>query len=115
METTTHLIDENVITDLIWGIIRRGYATRLNSNHPPTQVQDKYLTGRIMPPHHMIKVDIYLQILLRFAKHIHNEQSRESLTAYPTIEQLEKLMKKLIHPSVPDTASNLSLFLFINN
>ncbi|GMG36752.1 unnamed protein product [Ambrosiozyma monospora] len=101
IETTTHLLDECVITDLIWKIIRRGDATRLNSNHPPTQVQDKYLTGRIMPPHHMIKVDIYLQILPRFAMHIHNKQSRKSLKVdiptYPTIEQLEKLIKKLIH------------------
>ncbi|GMG25187.1 unnamed protein product [Ambrosiozyma monospora] len=61
METSNHLLDECVITDLIWGIVRRGTATRLDSKNPPIQVQEQYLTGHmIMPPHHMIKVDIYI-------------------------------------------------------
>ncbi|GMG28496.1 unnamed protein product [Ambrosiozyma monospora] len=101
METSNHLLDECVITDLIWGIVRRGTATILDSKNPPTQVQEQYLTGRIMPPHHMIKVYIYIHILIKFSTHIHIEHARKAMKVdipeCPTVEKLEKLMKKVIH------------------
>ncbi|GME69550.1 unnamed protein product [Ambrosiozyma monospora] len=92
-------------------IVRRGAATRLDSKNPPTQVKEQYLTGRIMPPHHMIKVDIYIHILIKvdiyihilikFSTHIHIEHARKAMKVdipeCPTVEKLEKLMKKVIH------------------
>ncbi|GME70348.1 unnamed protein product [Ambrosiozyma monospora] len=101
METSNYLLEECLITDLIWGIVRRGTATRLDSKSPPIQVQEKYLTRRIMPPHHMVKVDLYIHILIKFSTHIHSEQARNvmkvDIPECPKVENLEKLMKKLIH------------------
>ncbi|GME73128.1 unnamed protein product [Ambrosiozyma monospora] len=101
METSNHLLDECVITDLIWGIVRRRTATRLDSKNPPIQVQEKYLMRRIMPPHHMVKVDLHIHILIKFSTHIQSEQARKvmkvDIPECPTVEKLEKLMKKIIH------------------
>ncbi|GME71250.1 unnamed protein product [Ambrosiozyma monospora] len=77
LKTSNHLLDECVITDLIWDIVRGGTATRLDSKNPPIQVQEKFLTRRIMPPHHMVKVDLYIHILIKFSTHIHSEQARK--------------------------------------
>ncbi|GME71438.1 unnamed protein product [Ambrosiozyma monospora] len=101
METSNHLLDECVITDLIWDIVRGGTATRLDSNNPPIQVQEKFLTRRIMPPHHMVKMDLFIHILIKFSTHIHCEQARKILKVdipeCPTLEKVEKLVKKIIH------------------
>ncbi|GME81181.1 unnamed protein product [Ambrosiozyma monospora] len=101
METSNHLLDECVITDLIWDIVRGGTATRLDSKNPTIQVQEKFLTRRIMPPHHMVKVDLYIQILIKFSTHIHSEQTRKILKVdipeCPTLEKVGKLVKKIIH------------------
>ncbi|GME85664.1 unnamed protein product [Ambrosiozyma monospora] len=67
METSNHLLDECMIIDLIWSIARRGTATRLDSKNPPIQVQEKYLTRRIIPPYHMVKVDLYIHIPIKFS------------------------------------------------
>ncbi|GME70513.1 unnamed protein product [Ambrosiozyma monospora] len=101
METSNHLLDEYVITDLIWDIVRGGTATRLDSKNPPIQIQEKFLTRRIMPLHHMVKVDLYIHILIKFSTHIHSEQARKLLKVdipeCPTLEKVEKLVKKIIH------------------
>ncbi|GMG21588.1 unnamed protein product [Ambrosiozyma monospora] len=85
-------------------IVRRGTATRLDSKNPPTQVQEQTTVldwTHHAPTCHMIKVDIYIHILIKFSTHFHIEHARKAMKVdipeCPTVEKLEKLMKKVIH------------------
>ncbi|GMG38038.1 unnamed protein product [Ambrosiozyma monospora] len=55
-----HILDECIITDRIWKLIRQGTTHRLNSKHSPLQISQQKIMGRIRPPQHYIKINIYL-------------------------------------------------------
>ncbi|GME73183.1 unnamed protein product [Ambrosiozyma monospora] len=80
--------EEKLIVPIIGGT-----ATRLDSKNPPIQVQEKFLTRRIMPPLHMVKVDLCIHILIKFSTHIHSEQARKILKVdipeCPTVVKLK--------------------------
>ncbi|GME70418.1 unnamed protein product [Ambrosiozyma monospora] len=93
-----HILDECIITDRIWRLVQQGTTHKMNSKHAPLHITQQEIMGKIMPPQHYVKINIYLEILIKISTH-HFSPSPKFHIDIPinvTATQLKKVVKKVV-------------------